>query len=93
MDNPSDASTSTDNSVTYDGTALSVTINQASGQLDPTAGSTIHYTVVFSKEVTDFTASDVAFGRHGSGQSGGHDYRQRHDLRRGGHRHGQHRQS
>ena len=59
--NSSDASTSTDNSVTYDSAALNVTIDQAAGQIDPTTVSPIHFTVVFTKTVTDFTSSDVTF--------------------------------
>ncbi len=52
------ASTSTDNSVSF--VNATVTINQAAGQADPTAASPINFTVVFSKAVTGFTASDVA---------------------------------
>lgn len=36
-----------------------VTINQAVGQADPTNQSPIHFTVVFSKSVKDFTSRDV----------------------------------
>jgi cyclophilin family peptidyl-prolyl cis-trans isomerase len=57
--NPNTASTSTDNSVTYGGAPVTVTINQASTTADPTASSTIHFTVVFSKSVSDFAAADV----------------------------------
>ena len=39
--------------------ALTVTINQAAGQADPTNGSPINFTVVFSENVTDFSAADV----------------------------------
>jgi predicted outer membrane repeat protein len=42
-----------------DTTPPSVTINQASGQADPTTDSTIHFTAVFNEPVTDFTDSDV----------------------------------
>ena len=52
------ASTSSDNSVTYD-TALSVTINQASGQADPASVSPVNFTVVFSESVTGFATGDV----------------------------------
>ncbi|MCE9616027.1 MAG: DUF5123 domain-containing protein [Lentisphaerae bacterium] len=38
---------------------LAVTINQAGGQADPTSGSPIHFTVVFSAAVTDFATGDV----------------------------------
>jgi hypothetical protein len=56
------------NSVTVRGTDVggpfsppppSVTINQASGQDDPTTNSPINFTVVFSKPVTGFSSSDV----------------------------------
>ncbi len=53
------ASTSTDNQVTYDGTPPTVTINQAAGQADPTSGSTINFTVLFSENVADFATGDV----------------------------------
>jgi hypothetical protein len=53
-------STSTDNTVTYDITAPTVTINQAAGQADPTNASPINFTVVFSEPVTGFTGADVA---------------------------------
>ena len=52
--NASAASTSTDNTVTFDATPPTVTINQASGQTDPTNTSPIHFTVVFSESVSDF---------------------------------------
>ena len=58
--NPSTASTSTDNVVTYDITPPAVTINQAAGQADPTSTSPIRFTVVFSEPVTGFDVSDVA---------------------------------
>jgi hypothetical protein len=63
--NPSLASTSTDNSVTYsapDITPPTVTINQAVGQSDPTGNSTINFTVVFSEAVTGFGSSGVTLG-------------------------------
>jgi hypothetical protein len=40
-------------------TAPSVTINQASGQADPTNSSPINFTVVFSESVSGFTGADV----------------------------------
>jgi hypothetical protein len=61
------ASTSTDNTVTYDVTPPSVTLDQAGGQADPTNGSTINYTVIFSEPVTGFATGDVTVG----GTSGG----------------------
>ena len=58
--NSNNASTSTDNSVTYDNTKPSVTINQAAAQVDPTNASPINFTVVFSESVTGFAGSDVS---------------------------------
>ena len=52
-------STSTDNSVTYDKTPPTVTINQAAGQADPTKVSPINFTVVFNETVTDFATGDI----------------------------------
>jgi hypothetical protein len=60
--NNNTASSSSDNSVTYDTVAPTVTINQAAGQGDPTNGSTINFTVVFSENVTGFSGSDVSLG-------------------------------
>jgi hypothetical protein len=57
--NTSLASTSTDNTVTYDSGIPSVTINQAAAQVDPTNTSPINFTVVFSETVTGFTNADV----------------------------------
>src|SRR5213592_823594 len=57
--NGSSASTSADNTVTYDGTAPTVTINQATGRADPTNGFPINFTVVFSETVSDFATGDV----------------------------------
>jgi hypothetical protein len=54
------ASTITDNTVTYDNTSPTVTINQAAGQGDPATASPINFTVVFSESVADFTAGDVS---------------------------------
>ncbi len=53
-------STSTNNTVNFDATALTVTINKAAGQLDPTKTSPINFTVVFSKVVLDFATGDVS---------------------------------
>ncbi len=41
---------------------LTVTINQAANQADPTTASPIHFTVVFSGAVTNFTTGDVTLG-------------------------------
>jgi Calx-beta domain/Bacterial Ig-like domain/FG-GAP-like repeat len=54
------ASTSSDNSVTFDGVAPTVTINKAVGQDDPTSGPSIKFDVKFSEPVTGFSASDVS---------------------------------
>ena len=59
---PNTASTSTDNSVTFDNVGPSVTVNQAAGQADPTSTSPVSFTVVFSESVSDFTAADVTVG-------------------------------
>ncbi len=46
-------------SINFDTDAPTVTINQASGQSDPTNASPINFTVVFSEPVADFTTGDV----------------------------------
>ena len=73
--NANTASTSADNTVTYDVTAPTVTINQAATQADPTNTSPIHFTVVFSEAVSDFATGDVTLGgtaaRHGTAITGG----------------------
>jgi hypothetical protein len=38
-----------------------VTINQASGQTDPSSATSITFTVQFSEPVTGFTAADILF--------------------------------
>jgi hypothetical protein len=45
---------------TIDTTRPSVTINQASGQADPTTNGTINFTAVFDEAVNGFQASDVS---------------------------------
>lgn len=60
--NLSTASTSADKTVTYDVTAPTVTIDQASGQADPTSGSPINFTVVFNEPVNNFATGDVTLG-------------------------------
>ena len=57
--NLSGASTSTDNTVTYDITSPTVTINQDAAQLDPATTSPILFKAVFSEPVTGFTSSDI----------------------------------
>jgi large repetitive protein len=53
--------TTNSSSVTFDKTAPTLTINQASGQVDPTSATTIHFTVVFNEPVTGFATGDVSF--------------------------------
>ena len=65
--NANSASTSTDNSVTYDNVAPTVTINQAAAQDDPTDASPINFTVTFSETVTGFATGDVTL----AGTAGG----------------------
>jgi hypothetical protein len=55
------ATSASSNTVTYDTVAPTVTINQATGQADPTNTSPVTYTVVFSEAVTGFTSSDITF--------------------------------
>ena len=53
-------STSADNTVSWDPSAgPAVTINQATGQVDPTSTSPINFTVTFGAPVTGFDATDV----------------------------------
>jgi len=59
---PNTASTSTDNSVTYDTTPpppIGVTVDQAAGQLDPTDALPITFDVLFDEAVTGLNAGDV----------------------------------
>src|SRR5437762_9520424 len=65
--NGNTASTSTDNSVTFDNSAPTVTIDQAAGQADPTGASPINFTVVFSQPVSGFTGAHVTI----AGTAGG----------------------
>jgi Regulator of chromosome condensation (RCC1) repeat len=50
--------------------APSVTIDQASGQTDPTAVSPVHFTVVFSAPVTGFATGDVTLAGTANATSG-----------------------
>ena len=43
-------------------TSLGVTVNQAAGQVDPTATAPINFTVVFTNAVGNFTNGDVTIG-------------------------------
>ena len=58
---PNAASTSTDNTVQFTAGPPTVTINQASGQTDPSSAASITFTVQFSEPVTGFAASDILF--------------------------------
>jgi hypothetical protein len=60
--NTNNASSSSDASVTFDNASPTVTIDQAAAQADPTSGSPILFTVVFSEPVLGFTAGDVTLG-------------------------------
>jgi hypothetical protein len=53
------ASTSNDDTVRFDPTSPTVTINQSSAQPDPTSSDTATFTVEFSEPVTGFTGADV----------------------------------
>lgn len=67
--NGNEASTSTDNQVTYDTTPPTVTINQKSGQADPTNVDSAEFTVVFSEPINEstFSSSDITlFGTTGT---------------------------
>ena len=61
---PNAASTSTDNTVQFTAGPPTVTINQASGQTDPSSAASITFTVQFSEPVTGFAASDIEPGDH-----------------------------
>lgn len=57
---PNSASSTSNNTVNYeDITCPAVRINQAPGQLDPTPFSPVHFQVVFSEPVDDFSTWDV----------------------------------
>ncbi len=62
--NPNTASTSTDNTVTYIAGPMNVTVNQATGQNDPTNSLPVNFTVVFSRPINTatFTSVDVTLG-------------------------------
>ncbi|MDQ5846908.1 MAG: Ig-like domain-containing protein [Acidobacteriota bacterium] len=59
------ASGATD-SWSMDATGPTVTINQASGQADPTSSSPINFTVVFNEAVANFVTGDVTFSGAGA---------------------------
>ncbi|MHB9036143.1 MAG: Ig-like domain-containing protein, partial [Armatimonadota bacterium] len=58
--NFSDASTSTDNVVTFDITPPTVSITLAAGQVTPTSASPVNFKVEFLEPVTGFVAADVS---------------------------------
>src|SRR5688572_12352238 len=60
-------STSAPVTVAVDNAPPTARINQAAGQADPTNGSLINFTVVFTEAVSGFTAADVAI----AGTAGG----------------------
>ncbi|NUT24259.1 MAG: hypothetical protein HOV77_34330, partial [Hamadaea sp.] len=59
--NPSSASTSSDNTVTWTPVPPTVTIDQAPDQSDPASTSSVRFTVTFSEPVTGFDAADISF--------------------------------
>lgn len=65
--NTSEASTSSDNEVTYDITAPAVTVEQASGQDDPTNVASIDFDVAFDEDVTGLSAEDFTVGGTATG--------------------------
>ena len=58
----SESGDSSAQTIYVDTVAPTATINQASGQVDPTATSPINFTVVFNEKVGDFVAADVTLG-------------------------------
>jgi hypothetical protein len=66
---PSLASTSTDNQVTWyiDTTPPTVTIDAAAAQADPTSAASVFFTARFSEPVTGFDASDVVLAGSSAG--------------------------
>jgi Bacterial Ig-like domain len=66
-DTAGNVATSSASTFTVDTTAPTVTVNQKSGQPDPTNAVPIAFTVTFSEPVTGFTASDVTRGGTATG--------------------------
>ena len=62
--NPNNASTSADNTVTFDNSLPSATVEQATGQSDPTNTSPVHFTVTFNEpiDISTFTSVDITLG-------------------------------
>ena len=62
-------------------TSLAVTVNQAVGQVDPTATSPINFMVVFSNPVADFTGADMTTSASNGRRHDGRDsQRERHHI-------------
>ena len=63
------ASTSTDNSITYDTTGPMATISVAAGQISPTSVSPINFSVQFDEAVDPFTfdSTDISFAGSSAG--------------------------
>jgi cyclophilin family peptidyl-prolyl cis-trans isomerase len=59
LGNGNKASPSGGNSVTYDATSPTVTINQATTQVDPTNANAVVFDVVFSEPVKEFSSANV----------------------------------
>lgn len=60
--NLNEASTSTDNSVTYDSTDPTVTIEQGSEQDDPAVSLPVTFDITFDEPVTGFATGDITMG-------------------------------
>jgi hypothetical protein len=67
------ASTFTDQTVTFDTTGPTVTLNQAGAQADPTNGATINFTAVFNEPINPatFTAADISLSGTATGSTVG----------------------
>ncbi|HEX7297557.1 MAG TPA: Ig-like domain-containing protein, partial [Solirubrobacteraceae bacterium] len=66
-DTAGNVATSAANTFTVDTTAPTVTVNQKTGQADPTNALPILYTVTFSEPVTGFAAADLTRGGTSTG--------------------------
>jgi len=60
--NGNEASTSTDNSVTYDSTNPTVTVEQGGSQADPATSLPVVFDITFDEQVTGFDTSDITMG-------------------------------
>lgn len=61
------ATSASSNTVTVTNIRPSVTVDQATGQADPTNASPVTFTAVFSETVTDFASSKVSIGGTATG--------------------------